>query len=115
MTAPATRRWFGALALLTCTTASFALAAEAATFAEIYAARCAGCHGRTGLSDTPSARALKVAPLVDDERVAAMTPAEIVADIRANPKHRAVVDFTHVSDAELLAAAAWVRRLCASH
>jgi mono/diheme cytochrome c family protein len=94
-----------ALALLACV--------DAATFAEIYAARCAGCHGLDGYSDTPSARALKVSPLVDDDRLAGMTPAEIVADIRANPKHRAVVDFGAVSDAELLAAAEWVRRLCA--
>jgi hypothetical protein len=45
--------------------------------------------------------------------VDAATFAEIVADIRANPKHRAVVDFRAVSDAELLAAAEWVRRRCA--
>jgi mono/diheme cytochrome c family protein len=89
-----------------------ALAQDAATDAAAYRAHCAACHGTKGASDTPSARALKVAPFVDDARLAAMAPAEIVAIIRANGKHRAVADLTGLSDAELLAAARHVRRLC---
>jgi mono/diheme cytochrome c family protein len=88
-------------------------AADAATFTEVFAARCESCHGMDGSSDTPSARALKVSPLLADERLAAMTPAEIVDEIRTNPKHRGVIDFAAISSAELLAAAEYVRRLCA--
>jgi mono/diheme cytochrome c family protein len=90
-----------------------ALGVDAATFSDIYAARCASCHGMDGSSDTPSGRALKVSPLLNDDRIAGMTPAEIVRHIRDNPKHGAVIDFTTISNAELLAAAEYVRRLCA--
>lgn len=109
------RRWQAAAALTLCLASArgSALAADAATIDEVYTARCAGCHGPTGSSDTQSGRALKVSPLVDDERIAGMTPAEIVKEIRTNPKHRAVVDLTAVPDSELLAAAEYVRRLCA--
>ena len=88
-------------------------AAEPSTPATVFAERCASCHGMDGSSDTPSGRALKVSPLFDDAHIATMTPAEIVDHIRRSPKHSGVIDFTAMSQAELLAAAEYVRRLCA--
>jgi hypothetical protein len=76
----------------------------------VFQARSAKCHGETGKTDTPPARALKVAPLVNDPRLAEMTPAEIVALVKSDPKHRGVVE---LEDADLEAAAVYVRKLAA--
>lgn len=76
----------------------------------VFKARCARCHGETGKTDTPDARALKVAPLVNDARIAAMTPAEIVELVKSDPKHRGVVD---LQDADLEGAAVFVKTLAA--
>lgn len=77
---------------------------DAATFR----ARCASCHGETGRADSMEARALKVPPLQDYKRLRGMTAAEIAAAVRRNAKHAVV---THVSDADLLAAAQYVTQL----
>jgi mono/diheme cytochrome c family protein len=82
--------------------------AHAQHAAEIFEGRCARCHGKTGKSDTPDARALKVQPLVDNPRRATMSAAEIAATVRSNPKHQGVVK---LDDAELQKAAAFVRQL----
>jgi hypothetical protein len=75
---------------------------------EVYMVQCAKCHGQTGKSDTPDARALKVAPFVGDVRLQAMTAADIANAVRANPKHRAVAD---VADADVETAAGYVKEL----
>jgi len=79
-------------------------AEDAATFR----ARCASCHGATGRADSMEARALKVPPLQDYERLRGMTAAEIAAAVRRNPKHSVI---TQVSDADLLEAAEYVTLL----
>jgi mono/diheme cytochrome c family protein len=76
--------------------------------AAVFQARCAKCHGAAGATDTPMARALKVAPLVNDAKLARMTPAEIAALVRSDTKHRGVVD---LEDADLEAAALFVKKL----
>ncbi len=81
------------------------------TPAAAYAAQCSRCHGDAGTSNTSQARALKVAPLVADARLAAMSPGEILETISTNPKHRAVLDFTAIAPAELQAAATFVSEL----
>lgn len=75
---------------------------------ETFRARCAGCHGQTGRADSLDARALKVPPLQDYERLRGMTAAEIAAAVRRNPKHSVI---TQVSDADLLDAAEYVTLL----
>jgi mono/diheme cytochrome c family protein len=77
---------------------------EGATFR----ARCGGCHGATGRADSMEARALKVPPLQDYERLRGMTAAEIAAAVRRNAKHAVI---TKVEDGELLEAAEYVRQL----
>ena len=69
---------------------------------------CARCHGEGGKSDTPHGRPLKVAPLVNDARLANMTPAEIVHLVKTDPKHHGVV---HLESADLEAAAVFVKTL----
>jgi mono/diheme cytochrome c family protein len=76
--------------------------------AVVFQARCARCHGDTGKADTSVARALKVAPLVSDAKLARMTPAEIVNLVKSNPKHRGVV---HLREADLKAAAFFAKKL----
>jgi len=79
--------------------------------AAVFKARCARCHGESGKTDTPGARALKVRPLANDARLAGMTSAEIVRAIEADAKHEALGALTGVDDAELRAAAAFVKEL----
>jgi mono/diheme cytochrome c family protein len=78
----------------------------------IFKSHCARCHGETGTSDTPGARALKVRPLVNDPAVAAMTPRQIVDAIKSGPKHRGVASGVYeLGDADLERAAAFAREL----
>jgi mono/diheme cytochrome c family protein len=79
--------------------------------AAVYKARCARCHGASGKTDTADARALKVRPLVDDAQIASMTPAELVRAIKADPKHASFGAIAGVGDAELEAAATFVKTL----
>jgi mono/diheme cytochrome c family protein len=80
--------------------------------AAIFKAHCARCHGETGTSDTPGARALKVRPLVNDPAVAAMTPRQIVDAIKSDPKHGGVAkEVYELGDADLERAAAFAREL----
>jgi len=82
--------------------------ARADDSAAAYRAHCAACHGEDGRADSLNARGLKVAPLQGYERLRGMQAPEIAALVRSNPKHAAV---THVEDAELLSAAAYVMQL----
>lgn len=79
--------------------------------ATIFQARCARCNGETGETDTPSARALKVRPLIDDAKLAAMSPGEVADAIRSNPEHAGVADLSDLSSAQLEAAAVFVPKL----
>jgi hypothetical protein len=60
------------------------------------------------MADTPDARALKVAPLADHPRLKRMTPPDIAAAVKANAKHRGIVQ---LEDRDIDAAAAFVKRL----
>lgn len=78
--------------------------------AAVYEARCARCHGERGKTDTSVGRVLKVRPLVDDARLARMTPEEIARLVLSDPKHQGVVDLDPV---DVEAAARFVKRLAA--
>jgi mono/diheme cytochrome c family protein len=78
--------------------------------AAVYKARCARCHGDNGKTDTSVGRVLKVAPLVDDPRLARMAPAAIAQLVMSDPKHRGVVD---LDEDDVKAAAVFVKRLAA--
>lgn len=95
------------LALLALALAAPAVADDAA----VYRARCAACHGEDGRGDSLEARALKVPPLQGYDKLRGLRPGEIVAAIRANPKHAGVADVMELDDAELRAAARHVTRL----
>jgi mono/diheme cytochrome c family protein len=81
--------------------------------AAVFRAHCARCHGESGETDAPGARALKVRPLVGDAELARMTPADIVKAIKTNPKHQGVGALKDVGDAEVEAAARFVKELAA--
>ena len=83
-----------------------ALAAEGVT---VYAQRCAGCHGKDGQADTPAAKMMKAPALAGDAKVAAMSPADLAALIKANPKHAAMLKT--LGDEDLAAVATFVAGL----
>lgn len=66
-------------------------AASAADGAGIFAAHCVSCHGATGHADTPASKALKVPALAGDTKVAAAGQDDVVALIKASPKHTTVL------------------------
>lgn len=73
-----------------------------------YRSHCARCHGQDGRSDTTYARTIKVEPLADDRRLAAMSLAELVKAVKTNDKHGLLV---HVDDDTLQCAAMYVMKL----
>ena len=79
--------------------------------AAVFRARCARCHGESGRTDTAIAHPLKVRPLVGDPALARMTTADLVREIKSNAKHEGVGALTDLDDAELEAAAAFVKKL----
>jgi mono/diheme cytochrome c family protein len=82
--------------------------ASLAASEKVFAARCASCHGPAGLSDTPDARALKVAPLAGHPRLAGMSVAAIAAAVKENAKHRGIAP---LDDADIEAAAPFVKHV----
>jgi mono/diheme cytochrome c family protein len=82
-------------------------AAFAADGAVVYKGHCAKCHGDTGKADTPTAKALKVRAIAGDAKVAGMSDADLIAQIKANKKHAAL----KLSDADLAAVATYVKQL----
>jgi mono/diheme cytochrome c family protein len=95
-----------ALVLLLATT--LAAAAHAGDGAAAFRTHCAACHGETGRADSLEARALKVPPLQDYDRLRGMKAAEIAATVRANAKHASITD---IGEEALLAASEHVTRL----
>ena len=79
--------------------------------AAVFKARCARCHGQTGKTDGPGARALKVRPLANDAKLARMAPADIAKAIKSNARHQAVGALVDLDDTELRAAAVFVKEL----
>jgi mono/diheme cytochrome c family protein len=88
-----------------------AAAADPPDGARIFEARCAKCHGPSGKSDTPEARALKVRPLASDPKLARMTAADLAGAIKADAKHRAIGAPVDLGDADLDAVAKFVKQL----
>jgi mono/diheme cytochrome c family protein len=80
--------------------------------ADIFKEKCASCHGETGHADTAAGKAMKVPALASDAKVAAMSQADIVAAIKANPKHAAMLK--KLSDDDIAAAAARVKEIAAT-
>jgi len=85
--------------------------AWAADGAAIFRTQCAKCHGETGKADTPVSKALKVPALAGDARISGKSVDEIVAMMKANPKHPPTVK--SMSDADLEAAAGHAKQLAA--
>jgi mono/diheme cytochrome c family protein len=85
---------------------------HAADGAALFKQHCASCHGATGHADTPAGKSLKVPALAGDAKVAAMSDADAVAAIKANPKHAAVLKT--VTDDDLAALAGYVKGLAAA-
>jgi mono/diheme cytochrome c family protein len=91
-------------AALAVATASTSFAADGAA---IFKANCATCHGETGKSDTAAGKAMKVPALSGDAKVAGMSDADVVAAIKANQKHAAVLK--KLKDDDVAAVAAYVK------
>ena|SRR5215831_10257747 len=83
--------------------------------AAVFRSRCARCHGESGKTDTSAARALKVRPLFNDPELARMTPDEIVRLVKSDAKHHNVGAAAGIDDAELRAAAEFVKQLAKRH
>jgi mono/diheme cytochrome c family protein len=97
------------MAALPLSVASISLAADGAA---IFNQNCATCHGATGHADTPAGKSLKVPALAGDAKVAGMSDADVVAAIKANAKHTAVLK--KLNDADVAAVAAYVKGLAAA-
>lgn len=80
--------------------------------ADVFKEKCASCHGETGHADTTVGKAMKVPALAGDAKVAGMSEADIVAAIKANAKHAAMLK--KVTDEELNAAAARAKEIAAA-
>jgi len=88
------------------------LSTTPANGADVFKEKCASCHGETGHADTTLGKAMKVPALAGDTKVAGMSEADLVAAIKANTKHAAMLK--KVNDEELSAAAARVKELSAT-
>jgi mono/diheme cytochrome c family protein len=104
-----------ALILLLGVLGTDAAAADPRSGEAVFQSRCAQCHGASGRSDTPGARALKVRPLIDDTELARMTTAELAQAITSDPKHHGVGALDDLEGPDLTAVAAFVRELAKQH
>src|SRR5262249_25956348 len=104
------RRFAASLVLALVAAATPALAADGA---KVFADRCATCHGKTGAAHTPAAKMMKAPALAGDAKVAAMPAADLVAAIKANPKHASMIK--SLGDDDLTAVAAYVAGLAGKH
>jgi mono/diheme cytochrome c family protein len=82
-------------------------AAFAADGAAVYKGQCAKCHGDTGKADTSTAKAMKVKPIAGDAKVAGMSDADLIAQIKGNKKHAGL----KLNEADLVAVATYVKQL----
>ena len=85
------------------------LSTTPASGADVFKDNCASCHGVTGHADTTAGKALKVPQLAGDAKVAAMSPAELIAAFKANEKHKGLVK--KLSDDDIAAATAHAKEL----
>ncbi len=74
----------------------------------VYKAQCAKCHGDTGHADSAAAKAMKVPALAGDAKIAGMSDADLLKNIKENKKHAMLKS---LSDADLEAAAAHAKKL----
>ena len=101
------RRPIGLVALLLLAASSVAADGEAT-----FQAKCAKCHGKTGLADTTIGKAKKVPALVGNADVQKMSVSEVVAAMKANKKHPPTVK--KLSDDDITAAAGFAKQLAGS-
>ena len=78
----------------------------------VFKQHCASCHGETGQADTAAGKAMKVPPLAGDAKVAGMSDADVVAAVKANPKHANVLK--KLTDADVAAVATFVKGVAAA-
>lgn len=78
----------------------------------LYNQHCATCHGKDGKADTPVGKALHAAHLVDPKYAAEESDEGVTHAIRTLSKHKAVS--SSVSDEDLKAIAAYIRKLAAA-
>jgi mono/diheme cytochrome c family protein len=100
-----------AISLMTGLTLAVGSVSLAADGEALFKKNCASCHGETGKADTAAGKALKVPALAGDAKVAAMADADVVAKIKSNDKHAAVLK--KVTDADVAALATYVKGLAA--
>ena len=104
------RRWIAAIgiALWSAAAASPARADGQALFE----ANCAKCHGKTGLSDTPSGKATKAPHMKGDEKLQGDDVASVVLKTVRDPSKKKHVEVSKkVSDDDLAAIAVFVKAL----
>lgn len=75
----------------------------------VFRARCAGCHGEHGTSDTAISATMKVPALSGDAKLAGMTDAQVTAAVKGNEKHPPTIK--SMGDAELGEASAYAKTL----
>lgn len=83
--------------------------ALAADGGALFKQHCASCHGESGKADTPAGKAMKVPALAGDAKVAGMSDADVVAAIKANPKHAGIIK--KLTDDDVAAVATFVKGL----
>jgi len=91
-----------------------ATGAFAADGAQVYKARCAKCHGDTGHADTAAGKALKVPALAGDAKVAGLSVADLVKNMKENAKHAKSGVLKDMSDADIEAAATHAKGLASA-
>jgi len=77
--------------------------------AAVFKDHCAKCHGETGQADTPAGQMLKVPKLAGNTKVAGMALADLVASVKQNEKHKAMLK--KLSDAQIEAGASAAKTL----
>lgn len=101
-----------ALAAVVLTAPLLVAAGAVADGAAVFEKNCAMCHGASGKSDTAAAKAMKVPPLAGDADVAGASVDDLVAKVKANEKHGAMLK--KVADDDLKSAVEHAKGLAAA-